>query len=346
MTERSGAEAVEDGRTSLEAELVRLRELLERQERLGRWTEAELLELFPLYRRACTVLARLDQEGENPSLAAEVRALVGAAQVRLFRPRPTPATALGDRAHELFFRAAPRAIRAEWRLLAFSFALLYGLALVAWIAVRRDLDVAHSLLHPAMVDQEMQQLADTAEGEPFRGNFTFGIGEAPVAAGWIVMHNIGIGIVFFASALLPPLYLYMLATNALMLGAYTGVASHWGQAGAISSILWTHGVLEIQALVLVGTAGLVLVRAWVRPGAYSRRHALVRESRRALELFVPVFPILVVAGLIEGFVSPHAPLPVRVSVAVASGIALVLWVALGGRESPNGSRPRQDRAAR
>jgi uncharacterized membrane protein SpoIIM required for sporulation len=124
-----------------------------------------------------------------------------------------------------------------------------------------------------------------------------------------------------------------------MLGAYTGVASHWGQAGAISSILWTHGVLEIQALVLVGTAGLVLVRAWIKPGAYSRRHALVLESRRALELFVPVFPMLVVAGLIEGFVSPHMPLAVRTSVAVASGVALVLWVALGGRNAPSRSMP-------
>lgn len=311
--------------------LERLRSLLARPGGLTRWDDAELLELFPLYRRACTVLARLDQEGENPAQAAEVRGLVGEAQQRLFRPRAVRGASLVRNAEELFLEAAPRAIRAEWRLLALSFTLLYSLALVAWMAVRHDLDLAHSLLHPSMVEQEMEQLAQTAHGEPFRGNFTFGIGEAPLAAGWIVLHNLGIGIVFFASALLPPLYLYMLSTNALMLGAYTGVASHWGQAGAISSILWTHGVLEIQALVLVGTAGLVLVRAWIKPGAYSRRHALVLESRRALELFVPVFPMLIVAGLIEGFVSPHMPLAVRISVAVASGVGLVLWVALGGR---------------
>ena len=189
-----------------------------------------------------------------------------------------------------------------------------------------------------MVEEEIQQLETLAGGERFRGNFTFGLGESPLTAGWIMLHNIGIGILFFASALVPPFYLYLLATNGLMLGAYTGVAGHWGRAGEISSILWTHGVLEIQALILVGTAGLVLVRAWVRPGPFSRRHALVLESRRAILLFAPVFPLLVVAGLIEGFVSPHAPLPVRVAVAIASGFLLLSWALLGGR-SPDLDAP-------
>ena len=129
-----------------------------------------------------------------------------------------------------------------------------------------------------------------------------------------------------------------------MVGTYTAVAGHWGQAGSISSILWTHGVLEIQTLVLVGTAGLVLVRAWVRPGAYTRAHAMVRESERALALFAPAFPLLVIAGLIEGFISPHAPLAVRLAVAVASGVGLVAWVALGGRE--DGVRAAPDGVSR
>ena len=78
-------------------------------------------------------------------------------------------------------------------------------------------------------------------------------------------------VLFFATSLLPPIYLILLCTNALMLGTYIAVAGHWDQAGAISSILWCHGVLEIQAIVLAGTAGLCLVRAWVRPGPWSRK---------------------------------------------------------------------------
>ena len=125
--------------------------------------------------------------------------------------------------------------------------------------------------------------------------------------------------------------------NALMLGTYTAVAGHWDQAHSILSILLCHGVLEIQAIVLAGTAGLVLVRAWVRPGAVTRRHALLIESRRALVLLAPTVPILVVAGLIEGFVSPHAPTEVRLTVAAVTGVLLLAWVLLGGR-APRGRR--------
>lgn len=308
--------------------LERLRILL-RPRQLASWSAEELLELPRLYRHACTRLARLEDEGDRP--ASELAALVARAHGILLRDEPRASEPWSVRALRFLLQVSPRAIRAEWRLLACSFVLLYGLAALAWLGVRRDLDLAYSLLAPQVVEAEIEQLDGLAQGESFRGNFGFGLGESPVAAGWILLHNMGVGILYFASALLPPLYLYLLATNALMLGTYTAVAGHWGQAGAISSILWTHGVLEIQTLVLVGTAGLVLVRAWVRPGPYSRAHAMVRESQRALELFAPVFPLLVLAGLIEGFVSPHAPLPVRLAVAVASGAALVLWVALGGR---------------
>lgn len=297
------------------------------------WSDAELHQFPRLYRRACTELARLEEEGSDPRRAGELAALVGRAHALLHRMESPGDEALVRRLVRLFSVDAPRALRAEWRLFVLSLVLVYGLAALAWFAVARDLDLAYSLLAPEMVEQELEQLAALEDGQPFRGNFTFGLGESPVTASWIMLHNIGVGILFFASALVPPFYLYLIATNGLMLGTYTAVAGHHGQAGAISSILWTHGVLEIQALVLAGTAGLVLVRAFVRPVARTRALALTLESRRALAVFAPVFPLLVCAGLIEGFVSPHAPLPVRLAVAVTSAVALLGWAGFAGRSA-------------
>jgi len=311
--------------------LQRLARLCSGPRLLASWTAEELAEFPRLYRRACTELARLEEEGADPRRARELAALVARAHALLHRVDGPAAVPLAVRLVRLFLVDAPRALRAEWRLLVLSLVLLYGLAAGAWFAVARDLDLAYSLLAPEVVEQELEQLAELEAGEPFRGNFTFGLGESPVTASWIMVHNIGVGILFFASALVPPYYLYLLSSNALMLGTYTAVAGHHDQAGAISSILWTHGVLEIQAIVLAGTAGLVLVRAFLRPGARTRVHALVLESRRALLLLAPVFPLLVAAGVIEGFVSPHAPLVVRLTVAITSGVALLLWVLLCGR---------------
>ena len=317
--------------------LEELRALCARHRVRSAWSAQELLALPRLYRFACSELARLEEHGEDRARARELRALVAQAHGHLLRDEAAERAPWLQRSLQLLLVVSPRAIRAEWRLLACSLALFYGLAFASWLAVRGDLELSYSLLNPAMVDSELDQLAALAPGEAFRGNFSFGLGESPGTAGWILLHNISVGVLFFASALLPPLYLFLLGQNALMLGTYTAIAGHFAQAGSISSILWTHGVLEIQALVLVGTAGLVLVRAWVRPGAFTRAHALVREGERALELFAPVPPMLVCAGLIEGFVSPHAPLPVRLAVAALSGAGLVLWIARRPR-SP-GSAP-------
>jgi len=316
------------------AQLRRLRTIVLAARRRGArgWKEEDLVDLPRLYRHACSLVARLEASGQNPRLVAEARHLIGLAHGILYAEREAHRQSPLARLVHAYRVTVPAAIRAEWRLAAFSFGLLYGLAALSWYAVSRDLDLASSLLNPEMVENEIAQLQAMAEGERFRGNFTFGWGESPSTAGFLMLHNIGVGVLFFATALVPPLYLFLLSTNALMLGSYTAVAGHWGQAGSISSILWCHGVLEIQAIVLAGTAGLILVRAWVRPGPWTRRHALQLESRRALELLAAIFPMLVLAGLIEAFVSPHAPLALRVATAVVTGALLLLWIAFSGRE--------------
>ena len=314
------------------ARLRHLRRLLHRRSVVAsRLTAEELQELPRLYRHACSVVARLESAGEGARVVAEARRLIGLAHAVLHRERHPGIVGHVRAAWNLVANECPRAIRREWKLLACAFVLVYGLALLSYVGVSRDLDLAPSLLDAGAVEHEIQQLRDVESGQPYRGNFDFGLGESPQTSGWIMVHNMFVGILFFSAALIPPLYLYVLSTNGLMLGTYTAVAGHWGQAGSISSILWCHGVIEIQALVLAGTAGLVLVRALLRPGPWTRRRALALESRRSLRLLAPVFPLLFVAGLIEGFVSPHAPLGVRVAVAIGTGFILVVWAVFGGR---------------
>ena len=323
-------------RSEEEARLDRLAHLVKRAEGfgIGGMSEGELVELPRLYRFAASEIARRETAGEGTAGASveRTRALVARAHAVLHRGLEREKRGFPARALEFLGREIPRTIRSEWKVIAACFALVYGIAIVSFLVVRHDIDYAWSLMSPEMVSQEIAQLEATAQGEPFRGNFTFGIGQSPTTAGWIMTHNMSVGLFFFGAGLVPPVFLLYLAINGLMLGTYTAVAAHWGQAGAISSILWCHGVIEIQAIVLAGAGGLVLIRAWISPGPWSRGHAMALESRRAWKLLAPVFPMLFVAGMIEAFVSPHAPFWVRVGVAVLTGTAMIAWVLLGGRE--------------
>ncbi len=287
--------------------------------------------LLRQYRYAATLLARVETSGRDPAQAQRLRAILAGAHAVLFRDLAAEQRGFLTRAAHFLVSEVPRTIRSEWRPILVSFAIVYGVAAAAFLAVRADLDLAWSLFDPATVANEIAQLQATAEGEPFRGNFTFGLGQSSLTSGWIMAHNMYVGVVFFASGLVPPLYAFVLMSNGLMLGTYTGVATHWNQGFEISSILWCHGVLEIQALVLAGAAGLVLARGALIPGPWSRRHALRLGAVRAWRLLAPVFPVLFLAGLIEGFVSPHADLPARLAVAALTGVALLAWILLGGR---------------
>jgi uncharacterized membrane protein SpoIIM required for sporulation len=291
----------------------------------------EELELFPkLYRRVSTLVAEEETAGQDAAELRRRRALLLEAHA-LYRSRRSSARAFLRTLWRLYLVEVPRAVRREWKLVACSFALVYGLALVSGLLVQHDLELAFSLSSPEMIGNEIAQLQKTTAGEPFRGNFTFGLGESPATAGVIMAHNMAVGLLFFATGLVPPLFLLLLAVNGLMLGSYTAVAMHWGQGWSISSILWCHGTLEIQALLLAGAGGLVLVRGWIAPGPWTRRHALTLESARALRLLAPVFPMLFCAGTIEAFVSPHAPQGVRVAVALASLVLMIVWFGFGGR---------------
>lgn len=313
--------------------LDRLRDLLARArgDGLRRLEEEDLLALPRLYRYASTRHSRLETRGVDPGALEESRRLLVHAHALLFRDLERSDEPLPRRVRHLFLVESPRTIRAEWRLLLLMLLLFYGLALASYVAVAGNLALGFTLLDPDTIAHEIEQLRATADGEPFRGNFTFGWEESPSSAGWLMAHNIGVSFFFFAAGLVPPLFVWVLSANGLMLGTYLGVASHWNQAGEISSILWCHGVLELEAIVLAGLAGLVLIRAWIAPGVWSREHAMKLESRRALRILAPIVPMLVCAGLIEGFVSPHAPTWVRVAVAVVTGILLLGWVLFAGR---------------
>ncbi len=324
-----------------QAALVELEELVRRLRSGGAraLSEAELARFPLLYRRVSTLVAEATTDGQDPAGLERAQAVLLAAHA-LYRARSRTGSFL-RRARELYLVEVPRTVRAEWKLVLGSFLLVYGLALLSGWLVHRDLELAYSLMSPAAVDHEIGQLESTAQGQPFRGNFTFGLGESPQTAGWIMAHNMGVGLLSFAAGLVPPLLLMLLAVNGLMLGTYTAVAMHWGQGGAISSILWCHGTLEIQAILLAGAAGLVLVRAWIAPGPWTRRHALTLESQRAWRLLAPVFPMLFVAGTIEAFVSPHAPIGPRMATAIASAVFLVAWIGFGGRAARAGETPKQ-----
>jgi hypothetical protein len=87
-----------------------------------------------------------------------------------------------------------------------------------------------------------------------------------------------------------------------------------------------HGVLELFAICVAGGAAFLIAAGMLMPGARSRRRAIVENGQRAIRLIGVSTLLLVVAGTLEGFVSPIPWWPIEGKLAV-SGTTLVLLVA-------------------
>jgi uncharacterized membrane protein SpoIIM required for sporulation len=135
----------------------------------------------------------------------------------------------------------------------------------------------------------------------------------------IFTNNIQVTFAAFAGGILLGLgTLYLLIENGILLGAVGGLAIGAGNGRPFFELVVAHGVLELSCIVVSGAAGLRLASAIIDPGTRTRIDALRTEARAAVEIVLGTAVWLVVAGLVEGFLTP-----------AGKGLTVVLIVGLG-----------------
>ena len=155
----------------------------------------------------------------------------------------------------------------------------------------------------------------------------------PYAASLIMTNNIFVSFFAFAGgAVAGTLTVVVLVQNGLQLGAIFAATQTAGLAIGLLTFIAGHGFVELSVIFLSGGAGLRLASAFVAPGDLSRSDALRIRGAQALRIVMFCIPCLVVAGLIEGFLSPSAaPAEAKLAVGLLTGGALWSYLLLAGR---------------
>jgi uncharacterized membrane protein SpoIIM required for sporulation len=158
-----------------------------------------------------------------------------------------------------------------------------------------------------------------------------------IGSSQIFTNNIRVTFYAFAlGAMLGVGTLYILAFNGASFGAVVALTYRAGFGNDLLSFVVGHGVIELSCIFIAGGAGLLIGTALLMPGDLSRGDALKSRGMEAVRLIVGCVPLLVVAGIIEGFISPQPISPfIKIGIGVLTGIAMYSYLLLAGRDDPD-----------
>lgn len=144
-------------------------------------------------------------------------------------------------------------------------------------------------------------------------------------------NNIQVAFLAFAGGItFGILTVYVMVSNGIMVGALAGLFWHYGQSYAFWAYIVPHGVIELTAIFIAGGAGLLMGYKLFVPGPYSRVYQLKRQAKRSVQLLLGTIPLFVIAGVIEGFITPASfSLETKYIVACVTILALILYILIG-----------------
>lgn len=287
-------------------------------------SRSDLQELSLAYRQIAADLAAIREDPASVHFARYINQLLVRAHNTIYSGRRASPKAL----FFFFWDTYPVTFRRNLKhcLLATSIFAVAGL--VGAILTYQNPDFKVKLLGPQMVDTIQK-----------REMWTHSIvGIKPLASSAIMTNNMSVGFTTFALGITAGLgTIYMMAFNGLLIGVIGMACWLSGMSLQLWSFVAPHGVLELPAIFIAGGAGLRIAQGLLFPGVLSRKDSLAKAGQEAVQLVLGTIPILIIAGLIEAFVSPTVlPVPLKFSMAAALFVLLNVYLFGMGRSRGTG----------
>jgi uncharacterized membrane protein SpoIIM required for sporulation len=295
---------------------TRLEQLLDETEQNGfaLLTRADLRELGLLYRQVGTDLSALRADPASARFAEYVQRLLARAHHTIYSAdRRSAGSALRG-----FLAGYPEVFRRNLGPCLVSLTIFLGAAGVGGALTYRDPALEAKILSPQMI-----------EAIERREMWTHSVvAVKPVASSYIMTNNMSVALLTFAAGITAGAgTLYLIAFNGFLLGVVGVACAMAGMSLALWSFVAPHGVLELPAIVIAGGAGFRLAQGLLFPGLLPRRESVVRAGADAVQVVLGCIPVLVVAGVVEAFVSP-TDLAVSSKFALAAALFVLFAVYL------------------
>jgi len=283
-------------------------------------SKLEVREFGELYRRAASDLAIARAETRDPKLINYLNSLVIRAHGKIYRAESQGTSLLW----KFFAEELPQTFRRNWIYMGVAGGIFFVFAIFGFVATWINTDFTHFVGLSGITDniaannQWWKSLNDANQ----------------VGAGFILSNNILVSIRAFAlGALFGVGAVYDIAFFGAHVGSAFGASYRLDPVfgNELAGFVVGHGVIEISTVFFCGGAGMMIGYAMINPGDLTRAQALKKKGLEAARIVIGCACFLVIAGIIEGFLSPSdLPAIVKVATGVGTGLAMYAYLALAG----------------
>lgn len=282
----------------------------------------DIQQLASLYRATSADLARAQTHNLNPRLRQNLQALITRAYSQIYQ---------GDRRQEwgkvkeFYLWQLPLVLRQTGIYTMAAFGIFCFASAIAWWYSWRD----PAFLELVVPGDLISTVRD--EGQLWMGSI---LTMKPVAASGIMINNLSVAFGMVAGGVVVGLWtIYALFYNGLLLGAVGTLVAQHNLAIPFWGFVFPHGSLELPAIFLAGAAGLLIAKGIVWPGPYRRSYAIKQQAIAAAQLVFGIVPLLIIAGIIEGFISPAPWIPDGLKYLLGTAFFLLL-LSYASRQRP------------
>ncbi|MEZ5427540.1 MAG: stage II sporulation protein M [Pyrinomonadaceae bacterium] len=285
-------------------------------------SRTEVREFGELYRRAAADLAIARAETRDPKLVNYLNSLVIRAHGKIYRAESQGV----DLVRDFFVREFPQTFRRNWRYIFLAFAVFTGFGVISFILTYNDFNFAEAL--------GVGGVRLAAQNDH---RWWLDLNEAnQIGSSSIMANNILVSLRAFAfGAFFGIGTIYVLVFNGLYIGGILGVCYKTDAAfgNQLVTFMIGHGVIELSCIFIAAGAGMMIGYSLVNPGDLTRVQALKKNGLEAVRLAIGCACLLVIAGIIEGFLSPSSlPAWVKFGTGILTGVAMYSYLLLAGRE--------------
>jgi uncharacterized membrane protein SpoIIM required for sporulation len=154
------------------------------------------------------------------------------------------------------------------------------------------------------------------------------LADTPLQSGLLIAwNNIRVALTcFLAASVFGIGGVLLLAFNGLFMGTAAGYCRRFGLEQELLDFVAIHGPLEISILIAATAAGVVYGRAFLRGSIRTLGGRLTAAAPKALTMLSGVLPWLIVAAVVETFVSPNQAVPVGIKLFLSFVLTVLFWL--------------------